>query len=127
MYTYTHHYYYYHYYYYYYYYYLWPASVGRVSATRASKRSKGPDFRGSDSVGLFPQLIFIHIHQLFGTQYTLFELDTVNIYWWWCINFCRVLLPSRRGIPRSIGKFPEIASQGISAGRILVVCIVLIT
>ena len=37
-----------------------------------------------------PQLIFIHIHQLFRIQYTLFQLDTVNIYWWWCINLCRV-------------------------------------
>ena len=37
-----------------------------------------------------PQLIFIHIHQLFRTQCTSFLLDTANIYWWWCINFCRV-------------------------------------
>ena len=37
-----------------------------------------------------PQLIFIHIHQLFRIQYTLVWLDTVNIYWWWCINYFRV-------------------------------------
>ena len=40
----------------------------------------------------FPQLEFIRIHQLFRIQYTLFQLDTVNIYWWWCINICRVTL-----------------------------------
>ena len=37
-----------------------------------------------------PQLRCIHIHQLFRILYTLFRLDTVSIYWWWCINFCRV-------------------------------------
>ena len=37
-----------------------------------------------------PQLVFIHIHQLFSILYTLFSLDTVNIYWWRCINLCRV-------------------------------------
>ena len=32
-----------------------------------------------------------------NTVYTLVWLDTVNIYWWWCINVCRVeVLP--RGI-----------------------------
>ena len=41
---------------------------------------------GADS----PQLIFIHIHQLVRIQWTLFQLDTVNIYWWWCMNYCRV-------------------------------------
>ena len=38
-----------------------------------------------------PQLIFIHIHQLFGLLYTLYQLDTVNIYWLWCINLCRIV------------------------------------
>ena len=37
-----------------------------------------------------PQLRFIHIHQLFIIHYTLFQVDTVNIYWWWCIDYCRV-------------------------------------
>ena len=37
-----------------------------------------------------PQLIFIHIHRLFRILSTLFKLYTVNIYWWWCINYCRV-------------------------------------
>ena len=36
------------------------------------------------------QLIFVHIHQLFRVLYTTFLLDTVNIYWWWCITLCRV-------------------------------------
>ena len=40
-----------------------------------------------------PRLIFIHIHQLFRIQYTLFHVDTVNIYWWWCINSCRSQVP----------------------------------
>ena len=40
---------------------------------------------------IYPQLRFIHIHQLFRIQYTLFRLDTVNIYWWWCIKLCRVI------------------------------------
>ena len=35
--------------------------------------------------------MFIHIHQLFRIHYTSFWLDTVNIYWWWCINLCRVI------------------------------------
>ena len=30
------------------------------------------------------------VHQLFRTQYTCFELDTVNIDWWICINVCLV-------------------------------------
>ena len=30
------------------------------------------------------------IHQLCKIQCTLFRLDTANIYWWWCINLCRV-------------------------------------
>ena len=56
-----------------------------------------------------PQLIFIHIHQLFTIfgsedgrtfsqssiseskmQYTCFELDTEHICWWIRTNFCRV-------------------------------------
>ena len=40
---------------------------------------------------LSPQLRLIHIRQLFRTQYAVFRLDTGNIYWWWCILFCRVL------------------------------------
>ena len=36
-----------------------------------------------------PQLIVIHIHLLFRILYTLFRLDTVNIYWWWYVNVCR--------------------------------------
>ena len=44
-----------------------------------------------------PQLIFIHTHQLFRIQYTCFELGTVNIDWWICINFCLVVsAPCRR-------------------------------
>ena len=35
-----------------------------------------------------PQLIFIHIHQIFRTHYTRFDLDAVNIDWWICLNFC---------------------------------------
>ena len=42
-------------------------------------------------LALNPQLTFIHIHQLFRIHYTWFKIDTVNIYWWWCINYCRVL------------------------------------
>ena len=41
--------------------------------------------------GLDPQLMFMHIHHLFRILYTLASLGTVNIYWWWCINLCRVL------------------------------------
>ena len=41
---------------------------------------------------IIPQLIFIHIHQLFRILYTLFKLDTVNMYWWWCINIWRVIM-----------------------------------
>ena len=48
-----------------------------------------------------PQLIFIHIHQLFRILYTLFQLDTVNIYWWWCIHFCRVPRPGDRALVRA--------------------------
>ena len=36
-----------------------------------------------------PQLIVIHIHQVFRVQYTLVWSDTGNIYWW-CVNLCRV-------------------------------------
>ena len=46
--------------------------------------SLGPPF------GQFPQLGLVHIRRLFRVQYTLFKLDTVNIYWWWCISLCRV-------------------------------------
>ena len=38
-----------------------------------------------------PQLRFIHTHQLFRRQYTWFELETVIIDWWICINVCLVL------------------------------------
>ena len=34
--------------------------------------------------------IYTYLVQLFIILYTLFQLDTANIYWWWCINFCRV-------------------------------------
>ena len=37
-----------------------------------------------------PQLIFIHTHQLFRIQYTLFYVGTANIFRWWCMNYCRV-------------------------------------
>ena len=40
--------------------------------------------------GRVPQLIFIHIHQLFRMLYTSVSLNTVNVYWWWCMIFCRV-------------------------------------
>ena len=46
-----------------------------------------------------PQLRFIHIHQLFRILYTLL-VDTVNIYWWWCINSCRAALATRTAIFR---------------------------
>ena len=37
-----------------------------------------------------PQLIVIHIHQLFRMQYTCCQLDTVTIYWCIGIKICRV-------------------------------------
>ena len=40
---------------------------------------------------LNPQLICIHIHQLFRILYTLVSSYTVNFYWWWSIIVCRVL------------------------------------
>ena len=51
--------------------------------------------------GLYPQLIFIHIHQLSRILYTLVQLDTVNIYWWWCINSCRVPIITRITTPNT--------------------------
>ena len=45
---------------------------------------------GTDKLALFPQPIFIHIHQLFMVRYTCFELDTANIYWRMCIHVCLV-------------------------------------
>ena len=63
------------------------ASKGREGRQRegaeAGKRRSLPEASG-------PQLRFIHIHQLFRIQYTCFQLDTVNSYWWICIIFCRV-------------------------------------
>ena len=47
-----------------------------------------------------PQLMFIHMHQSFRVLYTLFKSDTVNIYWWWCIDSCRVLCTLRTPVPR---------------------------
>ena len=44
---------------------------------------------------LMPLSTAIHIHQLFRILYTLFWLDTVNIYWWWCISIWRVPSASR--------------------------------
>ena len=61
------------------------------------------DLRGAWRAGR-PQLMFIHIHQLFRILYALFELDTVNIYWW-CINSCRV---GRRREPSAV---PPVAQQ----------------
>ena len=46
----------------------------------------------SDWSSHLPQPRVIHTHQLFRLQYTCFELDTVNIDWWMCINFCLVHL-----------------------------------
>ena len=37
------------------------------------------------------------MHQLFRMLYALVSLDTVNIYWWWCISLCRVLYPREGG------------------------------
>ena len=44
------------------------------------------------AVDLYPELGFIHIHQLFRILYTCFELDAVNIGWWICIIVCLVLV-----------------------------------
>ena len=63
----------------------------------STSRTSGWDSRTrAGARRLCPQLIFIHIHQLFRILYTLFWLDTANIYWWWCMNFCRVLCSVRR-------------------------------
>ena len=62
-----------------------PICLGRLSACSSAELTF--DWRFID---LLPQLRFINIHQLFRIQYTLFELDTVNIYCWWCISLCRV-------------------------------------
>ena len=60
-------------------------STSARAAEAKAKMGLGPN----DQWGGHPQLIFIHLHQLFRVLYTLW-LDTVNIYWWWCINLCRV-------------------------------------
>ena len=58
---------------------IWTMSAHSNVINRSNSRSAGG-----------PQLIFVHIHQLFRILYTLFWLDAVSIYWWWCINYCRV-------------------------------------
>ena len=35
--------------------------------------------------------LLLTLRRPWGILYTLFCLDAVNIYWWWCINLCRVL------------------------------------
>ena len=40
-----------------------------------------------------PQLISIHIHQSSRIQYTCFKSGTANMYWWICVNICRVPQP----------------------------------
>ena len=65
------------------------AQGGKDSSTH--HRAPARPFRNHGRRG-GPQLVLVHMHQLFRIPYTLFqlELDTVNIYWWWCIKFCRV-------------------------------------
>ena len=79
-------------YYYYYYYTLFEAADPQGRAAGEDRRGlhRGHAAAEGPRGGLDPQLIFILIHQLSRIQYTLFQLDIVNIYWWWCINFCRV-------------------------------------
>ena len=55
-----------------------------------------------------PQLMFIHIHQLFRILCTCFELDAVSIDWWTCINVC--LLPEVQ-LQRHLERFQDL--QGI--------------
>ena len=38
------------------------------------------------------------MHQLFRVLYTLWSLDTANIYWWWCIKGFRVIMLIRHWI-----------------------------
>ena len=68
-----------------------------------------------------PQLRFIHIHQLVRIQYTLVELDTVNIYWWWwCINLCRVKPALRTASERyEVRERGEVFLRGVGTLRYL--------
>ena len=46
-----------------------------------------PEYR---IIAYTPQPRLIQIRQLFRIRYASFELDTVNIDWWLCINVCLV-------------------------------------
>ena len=49
-------------------------------------------------------------------QYASFWLDTVNIYWWWCINLCRVVWAQSPGFPSRIIRSTWNETETISMG-----------
>ena len=62
---------------------------------------------------VIPQLRFIHAHQLFRTQYTFCQSDTVNMHWWIRMNVCRVVMQrGRRGGPQMPPKRGYSQSRG---------------
>ena len=66
-----------------------PDSGSRALEPCWPRRNKAGSF-AEQHILCYPQLRFIHMHQLVRMQYACFELYAVNIDWWICINVCLV-------------------------------------
>ena len=73
-----------------------------------------------------PQRRLIHIHQLLKIQCTCFELDSVSINWWICINVCLVGADALLG-QRPRGLHAPVLGHGEREGRQSIILMIILT